>query len=715
MKAPAADFVLCRALLCIVISSPFVRGQVAGSYFNSEDSKFSCAGSGANLRCSGNATTTTDGLLKLTPDPSDRKENSSYSMNTVGVALYKNPVQVMNRVWMGEPGWSFGAFNGYGFAGVQTLAVEFDTVQNQPVDDVDDNHVGIDTTSTKPEKATSLTFPLSTGNSNYAWIQCHPESLLLEVRVDSLPERSDQPTISYNLNLVGVFDVDNVSVGFTAANGNCATFCFSSYTVYNLTFQSSFSSSSPPFPAPKGKSQTGANSTRSTRSESNTQKSKPLNSGFIAGVTVGLVGILVGACSLLFCTRSLRKHEAGTVLLSVKEGSSTKEFQMAGVSVERFSYDQVSAATENFSDALKLGQGGFGSVYRGSIPVEGSNSNLLVAVKKVSSDSKQGEREFMAEVSTVGMLRHRNIVQLLGWCSESQGNYLLVCEYMQKGSLDQYLYPRRISQTAGNSFFLTWKERIKILRGIAASLQFLHEGWRQQIIHRDVKSSNVMLDDDLNAMLGDFGLARMSDNFRNPTTTGVAGTYGFIAPEVAMTGKYTVKSDVFSFGAVCLEVVCGRRVYDDMYPVDEILSVDSVWRKLSEDDLLSVVDRRLEGEFEVEEVKFVPNLLNARRCRGFRRFWREVWSCQQFRRPSLKVIIMPILTRIRRGVCFCLTVSQESVWRRMHFCECLLPSEVTFRFPFIRFGPCSLPSSSDSVFRSLKKPMFLGCEYFHCG
>ncbi|KAL3693948.1 hypothetical protein R1sor_007599 [Riccia sorocarpa] len=220
-------------------------------------------------------------------------------------------------------------------------------------------------------------------------------------------------------------------------------------------------------------------------------------------------------------------------------------------------------------------------------------------------DSRQGEREFAAEVSTIGMLRHRNIVQLLSWCSESQGHYYLVCEYMPNGSLDRHLYPRTISQKAGKRFFLTWKERMKILRGIAAALHCLHEGWRQQVIHRDVKSSNVMLDDDLNAMLGDFGLARMSDHFRNPTTTCVAGTYGFIAPEVAMTGKYTVKSDVFSFGAVCLEVVCGRRVYDKTYPLDETLLVDFVWEKLSQGELLSVVDRRLEGEFKVEEVETV--------------------------------------------------------------------------------------------------------------
>ncbi|KAL2633791.1 hypothetical protein R1flu_005270 [Riccia fluitans] len=128
-------------------------------------------------------------------------------------------------------------------------------------------------------------------------------------------------------------------------------------------------------------------------------------------------------------------------------------------------------------------------------------------------------------------------------------------------------------------FFLTWKERMKILRGIAAALHYLHEGWRQQVIHRDVKSSNVMLDNDLNAMLGDFGLARMSDHFQKPATTCVAGTCGYIAPEVY-----------------------DENTYQDE---DEILLVDHVWRKLSEDKLLSVVDRRLEDVYEVQEVEAV--------------------------------------------------------------------------------------------------------------
>ncbi|KAL3689500.1 hypothetical protein R1sor_015809 [Riccia sorocarpa] len=637
MNAPVV-VALCLAFLCIISSSPFVGGQIPVSTF-SIDSQFSCAGTGANLMCSRNATTTADGLLKLTPEP------LTYSY---GVALYKDPVQVLNHSsnqaaslninfsfkiekvgdvpgdglafvmfsngsWVGGYGLSLAAFEqttGFAGPGVQTLAVEFDTFGNSDFDD-DSNHVGIDITSVKSEVAKFVGFPL-VGNTIHAWIEYHPESLLLEVRVNDRLQRPDKAIISYSRNLLDVFDVDNVWVGFSAANG--ARYSF--YTVYNLNFQAASPRSPASFQVPQGVNSTG--------SESQTQKSgsSSSRSGLIAGVTVGVVGILVGGCSLLFCAIRLRKREEDTMLLSAVDGSTGaraihgvgRELLMAGLSVENFSYAQLCAATEDFSDSLKLGAGGFGSVYRGSIPIERSNSSLLVAVKKVSSDSKQGEREFVAEVSTIGMLRHRNIVQLLGWCSESEGNYLLAHEYMPNRSLDRYLYPRTITEEEGGKFFLTWKQRMKILRGIAAALHYLHEGWRQQVIHRDVKSSNVMLDDDLNAMLGDFGLARMSDHFKNPATTSVAGTYGFIAPEVSYTGKYTVKSDVFSFGAVCLEVVCGRRVYDDSYPVDETLLVDFVWRKLSEDQLLSVVDRRLEGEFEIDHEEVQAVLLLGLLC-----------------------------------------------------------------------------------------------------
>jgi serine/threonine protein kinase len=165
---------------------------------------------------------------------------------------------------------------------------------------------------------------------------------------------------------------------------------------------------------------------------------------------------------------------------------------------EFISYMHLSAATKQFSDQSKLGQGGFGSVYQGVLPKTGAR----VAVKKVSSDSRQGEREFLAEVQIISQLRHRNVVELTGFCRD-RGKFLLVYELLPNGSLDQALFKPKSP--------LPWSQRWKIVAGAAAALHYLHEGWRQQVIHRDVKSSNIMLDEEYNAKLGDFGLARLVD------------------------------------------------------------------------------------------------------------------------------------------------------------------------------------------------------------
>ncbi|GJN24442.1 hypothetical protein PR202_gb12180 [Eleusine coracana subsp. coracana] len=202
----------------------------------------------------------------------------------------------------------------------------------------------------------------------------------------------------------------------------------------------------------------------------------------------------------------------------------------------RFSYKDLFHATDGFKDKLLLGAGGFGKVYKGVLP----SSKLEVAVKVMSHDSKQGMKEFVAEVVSMGRLRHRNLVQLLGYCRR-KGELLLVYEYMSNGSLDKHLYDLEKPS-------LNWAHRFEIIKCVASGLLYLHEEWEQVVIHRDVKASNVLLDEEMNGQLGDFGLARLHDHGVEAHTTCVAGTRGYISPELARLGKATKATDVFAFG-----------------------------------------------------------------------------------------------------------------------------------------------------------------------
>ena len=213
----------------------------------------------------------------------------------------------------------------------------------------------------------------------------------------------------------------------------------------------------------------------------------------------------------------------------------------------RFSYKDLFHATEGFKNKHLLGIGGFGRVYKGVL----RKSKSEVAVKRVSHESRQGMREFITEVVSMGRLRHKNIVQLLGYCRR-KGELLLVYDYMPNASLDKHLHDDTM-QT------LDWAQRFRIIQGVASGLLYLHEDWEQVVIHRDVKASNVLLDSEMNGRLGNFGLARSYDHGTDPQTTHVVGTMGYIAPELTRTGRASTLNDVFAFGVFLLEVTCGRR------------------------------------------------------------------------------------------------------------------------------------------------------------
>ena len=206
----------------------------------------------------------------------------------------------------------------------------------------------------------------------------------------------------------------------------------------------------------------------------------------------------------------------------------------------------------------------------------------------------------MAEIISMGRLRHRNLVQLLGYCRR-KGELLLVYDYMPNGSLDKFLYGNERTN-------LKWLQRFRIIKGVASGLLYLHEEWEQVVVHRDVKSSNVLLDAELNGKLGDFGLARLWDHSAILQTTRVARTVGYLAPELTKTGRVTTYTDVFGFGAFMLEVACGRKPTEIQALPEKVILVDWVfgcWRK---GVILDASDLKLEGNYVVKEMELVLKL-----------------------------------------------------------------------------------------------------------
>ncbi|XP_066391850.1 L-type lectin-domain containing receptor kinase SIT2-like [Miscanthus floridulus] len=263
----------------------------------------------------------------------------------------------------------------------------------------------------------------------------------------------------------------------------------------------------------------------------------------------------------------------------------------------RFAYKDLFHATEGFKNKHLLGIGGFGRVYKGVL----RKSESEVAVKRVSHESRQGMREFIAEIVSMGSLRHKNIVQLLGYCRR-KGELLLVYDYMPNGSLDKYLHGN-IVQT------LDWAQRFRIIQGVASGLLYLHEDWEQVVIHRDIKASNVLLDSEMNGRLGDFGLARLYDHGTDLQTTHVVGTMGYIAPELTRTGRASTLTDVFAFGVFLLEVTCGRRAIAQQAGQDDpFMLVDWVLEHWQKGSLPTVVDTRVLNNYNVDEAHLALKL-----------------------------------------------------------------------------------------------------------
>lgn len=455
------------------------------------------------------------------------------------------------------------------------LAVELDTILNPEFRDIDFNHAGIDINS-----LISLTsFPagyfagdgafrnlsLISGDPIQVWVDYDGIGLRLNVTLSPMGLPKPQiPLLSSTVDLSGVLG-EMMYVGFSSSSD---PFLTSHYLLgwsfgVNGTAPALDLSRLPPLPR------------RETE-----ERGKALRIWLPIAMT--LLVLSAAAAAALVVRRRARFAELHEEW-ELERGPS------------RISYKDLFEATGGFSEKQLLGAGGFGAVYRGFLP----GLKKEVAVKKVSHGSRQGMREFVAEIASVGRIRHRNLVQLQGYCRR-KGKLLLAYDFMPNGSLDKLLFGQEGGQ-------LRWAHRFRIIKGVASALRYLHEEWEQVIIHRDVKSGNVLLDGDMEPKLGDFGLARLYDHGTDPQTTRVVGTLGYLAPEVIKIRRASKATDVFAFGVFLLEVACGRRPIELDRPEEEIVLADFVAQKWRSGRILEVADRRM-GDCAMEEVDLVLRL-----------------------------------------------------------------------------------------------------------
>ncbi|KAJ4828228.1 hypothetical protein Tsubulata_213111 [Turnera subulata] len=256
-----------------------------------------------------------------------------------------------------------------------------------------------------------------------------------------------------------------------------------------------------------------------------------------------------------------------------------------------YDFATIRTATNNFSTANKLGEGGFGPVYKGEL-----QSGQEVAVKRLGENSGQGLREFKNEVIFISRLQHRNLVKLLGCCIQGDER-MLIYEYMPNRSLDALIFDEE------SRHLLNWQKRLDIIIGIARGLLYLHRDSRLRIIHRDLKASNVLLDSDLNPKISDFGMARMFGGDQTEgNTKRIVGTYGYMPPEYAIDGNFSLKSDVFSFGVILLEIVSGKKNRGFFHAEHNLNLLGHAWKLWNEERSLELVDPSLENQFPESEV-----------------------------------------------------------------------------------------------------------------
>ncbi|KAF3956695.1 hypothetical protein CMV_018206 [Castanea mollissima] len=299
-------------------------------------------------------------------------------------------------------------------------------------------------------------------------------------------------------------------------------------------------------------------------------------------IVVVAIAVVFGVLLILYCiskrTNFREKLENNVMIDQDIEGQSED------MEVPFFTLATIVIATNNFSSYNKLGEGGFGLVYKGTL-IDGKE----IAVKRLSQKSGQGLSEFENEVILIAKLQHRNLVRLLGYCIEGDEK-MLIYEYMPNGSLDSFIFDQTKAKVLG------WSMRFNIICGIARGLLYLHEDSRLRIIHRDLKASNILLDSKMNPKISDFGMARIfgGDQIEGNTNR-VVGTYGYMAPEYAIDGLFSVKSDVFSFGILLLEIISGKKNRGSFHLDNTQNLVGHAWKLWKEGRPLELIDTCLKG------------------------------------------------------------------------------------------------------------------------
>ncbi|XP_068489805.1 cysteine-rich receptor-like protein kinase 29 isoform X3 [Phaseolus vulgaris] len=333
------------------------------------------------------------------------------------------------------------------------------------------------------------------------------------------------------------------------------------------------------------------NNTSSTNTTSS-QESDNTTIIVIAVVVPTVVVVLFLICLFLYLRRL--KARKNLPVKEEEEDADEDEGEIKIVESLQFNFDTIRVATADFSDSNKLGQGGFGAVYRGRLP-----NGQIIAVKRLSRDSGQGHTEFKNEVVLVVKLQHRNLVRLLGFCLEGRER-LLVYEFVPNKSLDYFIFDPTMKAQ------LDWEKRYKIITGIARGVLYLHEDSQLRIIHRDLKASNILLDQEMNPKIADFGMARLVlMDQTQANTSRIVGTYGYMAPEYAMHGHFSVKSDVFSFGVLILEIVSGQKNsgINNGENVEDLLSF--AWRNWKEGKAIYIVDPSLNSNSRNEMLRCI--------------------------------------------------------------------------------------------------------------